>query len=50
MMPERLYRQALEREPQNADLQLGLAITEADGGDPQDAVRRAREQGRQTTQ
>ncbi|NWD66567.1 poly-beta-1,6 N-acetyl-D-glucosamine export porin PgaA [Pseudomonas gingeri] len=41
---ERLYRQALEREPQNADLQIGLAITEADGGDPQDAVRRAREQ------
>jgi len=41
---ERLYRQAMEREPQNADLQLGLAITEADGGDPQDAVRRAREQ------
>ncbi|WP_248805385.1 poly-beta-1,6 N-acetyl-D-glucosamine export porin PgaA [Pseudomonas sp. MWU13-2100] len=41
---ERLYRQALEREPRNADLQLGLAITEADGGDPQDAVRRAREQ------
>ena len=40
----RLYRQALEREPRNADLQLGLAIAEADGGDPQDAVRRAREQ------
>ena len=41
---ERLYRLALQREPQNADLQLGLAVTEADGGDPQDAVRRAREQ------
>ncbi|WP_191489316.1 poly-beta-1,6 N-acetyl-D-glucosamine export porin PgaA [Pseudomonas sp. FEN] len=41
---ERLYRQALQREPQNADLQLGLAVTEADGGDPRDAVRRAREQ------
>ncbi|WP_040071993.1 poly-beta-1,6 N-acetyl-D-glucosamine export porin PgaA [Pseudomonas batumici] len=41
---ERLYRLALQRDPQNADLQLGLAVTEADGGDPQDAVRRAREQ------
>ncbi len=41
---ERVYRLALQREPQNTDLQLGLAMTEADGGDPQDAVRRAREQ------
>uniref|UniRef100_UPI0009B7813E poly-beta-1,6 N-acetyl-D-glucosamine export porin PgaA n=1 Tax=Pseudomonas asplenii TaxID=53407 RepID=UPI0009B7813E len=41
---ERLYRRALEREPGNADLQLGLAVTEADAGNPQDAVRRAREQ------
>ncbi|WP_416771252.1 poly-beta-1,6 N-acetyl-D-glucosamine export porin PgaA [Pseudomonas sp. RHF3.3-3] len=41
---ERLYRRALEREPGNIDLQLGLAVTEADDGNPQDAIRRAREQ------
>ncbi|PMY65907.1 MULTISPECIES: poly-beta-1,6 N-acetyl-D-glucosamine export porin PgaA [Pseudomonas] len=39
----RLYRQALEREPQNPDLQLGLALTQADAGQPAEAVRRARE-------
>lgn len=41
---ERVYRRALEREPGNVDLQLGLAVTEADDGNPQDAIRRAREQ------
>lgn len=38
----RLYRQALEREPQNADLQLGLAMTQADAGEPGQAVSRAK--------
>lgn len=38
-----LYRLALEREPQNPDLQLGLALTQADSGQPAEAVRRARE-------
>ncbi|BBP74057.1 MULTISPECIES: poly-beta-1,6 N-acetyl-D-glucosamine export porin PgaA [Pseudomonas] len=40
---ERVYRLALTREPQSLDAQLGLAVTQADGGDPQEAVRRARE-------
>lgn len=38
----RLYRQALERDPQNPDLQLGLALTQADAGQPAEAVARAR--------
>jgi len=38
----RLYRQALERDPQNADLQLGLSLTQADAGQPAEAVARAR--------
>jgi len=38
----RLYRQALERDPQNADLQLGLAMTQADAGQPGEAVTRAK--------
>ncbi|MGE7955758.1 poly-beta-1,6 N-acetyl-D-glucosamine export porin PgaA [Pseudomonas sp. NPDC089530] len=38
-----LYRLALEREPQNPDLQLGLALTQADSGQPNVAVQRARE-------
>ncbi|SEC79524.1 poly acetylglucosamine porin [Pseudomonas saponiphila] len=38
----RLYRLALEREPQNADLQLGLALTQADAGLPAQAVAQAR--------
>lgn len=38
----RLYRQALERDPRNADLQLGLALTQADAGQPAEAVARAR--------
>ncbi|SEN44740.1 biofilm PGA synthesis protein PgaA [Pseudomonas sp. ok272] len=37
-----LYRKALVVEPNNADLQLGLAMTQADGGKPEAAVSRAR--------
>ncbi len=37
-----VYRQALVREPNNADLQLGLALTLADGGQAAEAVQRAR--------
>ncbi|NUT89478.1 poly-beta-1,6 N-acetyl-D-glucosamine export porin PgaA [Pseudomonas corrugata] len=37
-----LYRQALLIEPQNPDLQLGLALTQADAGKPDEAVARAR--------
>ncbi|OOV99336.1 poly-beta-1,6 N-acetyl-D-glucosamine export porin PgaA [Pseudomonas sp. MF4836] len=37
-----VYRKALERDPQNADLQLGLAMTQADAGQPAEAVARAR--------
>ncbi|MEX5612630.1 tetratricopeptide repeat protein, partial [Pseudomonas protegens] len=29
-----VYRLALQRDPQNADLQLGLALTQADAGQP----------------
>lgn len=39
---EAVYRQALVREPNNVDLQLGLALTEADGGKTTEAVQRAR--------
>ncbi|AZD76782.1 poly-beta-1,6 N-acetyl-D-glucosamine export porin PgaA [Pseudomonas chlororaphis] len=38
-----VYRLALERDPRNPDLQLGLALTQADAGKPEEAVRRARE-------
>lgn len=37
-----LYRKALALEPNNADLQLGLAMTQADSGKPEEAVSRAR--------
>ncbi|NVZ71956.1 poly-beta-1,6 N-acetyl-D-glucosamine export porin PgaA [Pseudomonas costantinii] len=37
-----VYRQALLREPNNVDLQLGQALTEADGGQANDAVQRTR--------
>lgn len=37
-----LYRQALLIDPQNPDLQLGLALTQADTGKPDEAVNRAR--------
>ncbi|UVL84156.1 poly-beta-1,6 N-acetyl-D-glucosamine export porin PgaA [Pseudomonas sp. B21-028] len=37
-----LYRQALLIDPQNPDLQLGLALTQADAGKPDEAVKRAR--------
>lgn len=39
---EAVYRKALLREPNNIDLQLGLALTEADGGKANDAVQRTR--------
>lgn len=39
---EAVYRQALLREPSNPDLQLGLAMTLADGGKTAEAVQRAR--------
>ncbi|WLH90598.1 poly-beta-1,6 N-acetyl-D-glucosamine export porin PgaA [Pseudomonas sp. FP453] len=39
---EAVYRQALVREPNNVDLQLGLALTQADGGKTTEAVQRAR--------
>ena len=38
----RLYRQALAQAPGDADLQLGLALTQADAGQPAEAVARAR--------
>ncbi|MFJ2367224.1 poly-beta-1,6 N-acetyl-D-glucosamine export porin PgaA [Pseudomonas sp. NPDC087697] len=37
-----LYRKALALEPNNADLQLGLALTQADAGKPEEAVSRAK--------
>ncbi|MDU9036451.1 poly-beta-1,6 N-acetyl-D-glucosamine export porin PgaA [Pseudomonas corrugata] len=37
-----LYRQALLIDPENPDLQLGLALTQADAGKPDEAVNRAR--------
>ena len=37
-----LYRRALERDPDNADVQLGLALVQADAGQPGDAVNRAK--------
>ncbi|MCU1749479.1 poly-beta-1,6 N-acetyl-D-glucosamine export porin PgaA [Pseudomonas sp. 6D_7.1_Bac1] len=37
-----LYRKALTLEPNNADLQLGLALTQADAGKPEEAVSRAK--------
>ncbi|POA28106.1 MULTISPECIES: poly-beta-1,6 N-acetyl-D-glucosamine export porin PgaA [unclassified Pseudomonas] len=37
-----LYRKALALEPANADLQLGLAMTQADSGNPVEAVNRAK--------
>ncbi|MFW9270360.1 poly-beta-1,6 N-acetyl-D-glucosamine export porin PgaA [Pseudomonas sp. NR3] len=37
-----LYRRALAIEPRNADLQLGLALTQADAGKPDEAVSRAK--------
>jgi len=39
---EAVYRKALLREPNNIDLQLGLALTEADGGKANAAVQRTR--------
>lgn len=39
---EAVYRQALLREPNNIDLQLGLALTQADGGKTTEAVQRTR--------
>ncbi|SDV07978.1 poly-beta-1,6 N-acetyl-D-glucosamine export porin PgaA [Pseudomonas mucidolens] len=39
---EGLYRQALSREPNNPDLQLGLVLTLADGDKTAEAVQRAR--------
>ena len=39
---EAVYRQALVREPNNVDLQLGLALAQADGGKTTEAVQRAR--------
>lgn len=35
-----VYRQALQREPNNPDLQLGLALTQADAGQTAEAVQR----------
>ncbi|KOY00977.1 poly-beta-1,6 N-acetyl-D-glucosamine export porin PgaA [Pseudomonas nunensis] len=37
-----LYNKALALEPQNPDLQLGLAMTQADAGKPDEAVTRTR--------
>jgi biofilm PGA synthesis protein PgaA len=37
-----LYRRALVIAPENADLQLGLALTQADAGKPDEAVSRTR--------
>jgi len=37
-----VYRQALVREPDNVDLQLGQALTQADGGQASEAVQRTR--------
>ncbi|MNF43792.1 Poly-beta-1,6-N-acetyl-D-glucosamine export protein precursor [compost metagenome] len=37
-----LYQKALARDPKSADLQLGLALTEADAGQPIEAVNRAK--------
>lgn len=37
-----VYNKALAREPDNADLQLGLALTQADAGKPDEAVTRAK--------
>ena len=37
-----VYRQALQREPNNPDLQLGLALTQADAGQTAEAVQRTR--------
>ncbi|RQO56776.1 poly-beta-1,6 N-acetyl-D-glucosamine export porin PgaA [Pseudomonas sp. KBW05] len=39
---EAVYRQALSREPNNVDLQLGLVLAQADGGKTTEAVQRAR--------
>ncbi|WP_460132385.1 poly-beta-1,6 N-acetyl-D-glucosamine export porin PgaA [Pseudomonas sp. S1_E04] len=39
---ESVYRRALLREPDNVDLQLGLALTQADGGKASEAVQRTR--------
>ncbi|MBD9458364.1 poly-beta-1,6 N-acetyl-D-glucosamine export porin PgaA [Pseudomonas sp. PDM05] len=39
---EAVYRQALLRDPNNVDLQLGLALTQADGGNITEAVQRTR--------
>ena len=39
---EAVYRQALVREPNNVDLQLGLVLAQADGGKTTEAVQRAR--------
>lgn len=39
---EAVYRQALLREPHNVDLQLGQALTQADGGKANEAVQRLR--------
>ncbi|MCF5655677.1 poly-beta-1,6 N-acetyl-D-glucosamine export porin PgaA [Pseudomonas poae] len=39
---EAVYRQALLREPNNIDLQLGLALTQADGGQATQAVQSTR--------
>lgn len=39
---EAVYRKALLREPNTIDLQLGLALTEADGGKANEAVQRTR--------
>lgn len=39
---ETVYRRALLREPNNIDLQLGLALTQADGGKASEAVQRTR--------
>ena len=39
---ERLYAEALRREPNNPDLQLALALTQADAGQPAEAVARTR--------
>lgn len=39
---EAVYRRALLREPNNVDLQLGLALTQADGGQANEAVQRTR--------
>lgn len=37
-----VYNKALAQDPDNADLQLGLALTQADSGKPDEAVIRAR--------